>query len=75
MTADYYKDILQESLIPSMYTFFPNGNMTFQHDNAPAHTARLTKKFFEDKNIKNMFWPDQSPDLNPIENRWHYVAK
>jgi hypothetical protein len=43
VNAVYYKEILTDSIIPSMYTFFPDGNITFQQDNAPAHTAKLIK--------------------------------
>ena len=42
----------------------------FQQDNARAHTARITRDFLQQHNIRLLPWPALSPDLNPIEYLW-----
>ena len=43
----------------------------FQQDNDPKHTSRLCKGYLTKKEsdgvLRQMTWPPQSPDLNPIE--------
>ena len=39
-------------------------------DNAPIHTAKKVKKWFNDIAIPLVDWPPFSPNLNPIEHIW-----
>ena len=69
MNQATHKVILEEKLLPSALTMFPNSeDCFFQQDNAPWHTARSIKVWMKDHQIKTLSWPAQSPDLNPIEN-------
>ena len=61
-------DILDNYLMPSVDIFRKDMGTIFQQDNAPCHTAKICKQWFEENNIKIMSWPAISQDLNCIEN-------
>lgn len=66
--AKNYLQIIQEK-VPTFMQI--KGTDVFQHDGAPAHTAKIVKNWLRDCPFDVLTpWPGQSPDLNPIENCW-----
>ena len=73
MNADRYIEVLQQTLLP-----FLRGVLTqcrFLQDNAPRHTSRKAKEFFDANSINWWKTPPESPDCNSIENLWHKLKE
>ena len=69
-----YINMLTEHFLPYFGQNL-NDNLIFMQDNAPIYTAGNVKRFLEENDIPCLDWPAQSPDLNPIENVWHYIKQ
>lgn len=55
---------------------YPNKNRIYAiADNAKYYRSKLVKKFLENSNIKLIFLPPYSPNLNLIERLWKYLRK
>ena len=71
----YVDDVLHPVAIPFLRRHFPRGQCIYQHDNAPAHRARLTNDFLQQNNVRCMDWPALSPDMAPIEHIWDELGR
>jgi transposase len=69
LNAKKYTSLLKEGLIP----VYDDGDI-FLQDRASCHRAKFTVKWLKKKRIEMILNPAKSPDLNPIENAWSWMA-
>ncbi len=75
VNAAIYQEILEHFMLPSFDKHYGDADFIFQRDLAPAHTAKVTKSWFNDHGVTELDWPTNKPDLNPIENLWCIVKR
>ncbi|KAG1168311.1 hypothetical protein G6F71_009160 [Rhizopus microsporus] len=69
-----YCQILEEDLLGTLdYYEISKNHVYLLHDNDPKHRSKMTQEWLKSNEVKVIDWPAYSPDLNPIENMWHFV--
>uniref|UniRef100_A0A3P8YI50 Tc1-like transposase DDE domain-containing protein n=1 Tax=Esox lucius TaxID=8010 RepID=A0A3P8YI50_ESOLU len=64
--ADFLRDVLVEGLGVYIHLYPTHW---------PGTDDMSIKVWMEDHQIKNLSWPAQSPELNPIENLWNLIKR
>jgi hypothetical protein len=71
-----YQHILQNVMVPSVRTFYPDGIIHFQQDHSSIHDSRVVQEWPSlQADVELIEWPPQAPDMNPIENMWSEVKR
>ena len=68
-------DILDDSVLPTLWQQIGEGPFPFQHDNAPVHKTRSMQTLFVKIGVEELDWPAHSPDLNPVEHLWDELER
>ena len=74
-TAAGYIGMLERASLLTEGPRLCGNDWIFQQDNAAIHNARRTKDFFMANNVILLDHPACSPELNPIENVWRWMAR
>ena len=66
INSQIYQNILQGNVRLSVRQLKLNRTWVMQQDNDPKHRSKSTTEWLQQKKIRLLEWPSQSPDLNQI---------
>ena len=72
-SADYTK-VLANNLLSFSKRMY-GANYVFQQDIAPIHISKLTRTFFQKRNVNVLSWQARSLNLNQIKNVWRKLSR
>jgi ketohexokinase/beta-glucosidase len=62
-----------EHIVPILEDYIRRTGLVLIQDNATGHAAKDTIAIMAQKSLYPIFWPANSPDLNPIETLWNKI--
>jgi transposase len=57
-----------QHIVPVLAQYIDRTRLILMQDNAKGHAAKATLQYMRECNLIPIYWPANSPDLNPIES-------